>query len=163
MNVLVLCTANSARSILGEVVFNHLSAGRITAFSAGSTPAGQPHPGALRLLARRGIDTTGLRSKSWDEFAQPGAPSIDLAITVCGRAAAEVCPVFPGAPLRAHWGLEDPAHVPGGDAAVDAAFEATWKALEARVNALLALPFETLPRDQLAQELSRIGREPVGP
>lgn len=158
MNVLVLCTANSARSILGEAIFNQLGAGRITAFSAGSTPAGQPHPGALRLLARRGIATGGFRSKSWDEFALPGAPPVDVAITVCGRAAGEVCPVFPGAPVRAHWGLEDPAHVPGGEAAVDAAFEATWLALEARVRALLALPIETLPRDRLVRELALIGQ-----
>lgn len=158
MNVLVLCTANSARSILGEAIFNQLGAGRITAYSAGSTPAGQPHPGALRLLARRGIATGAFRSKSWDEFALPGAPPVDVAITVCGRAAGEVCPVFPGAPVRAHWGLEDPAHVPGGEAAVDAAFEATWLALEARVRALLALPFETLPRDRLVRELALIGQ-----
>lgn len=163
MNVLVLCTANSARSILGEAIFNQLGAGRITAYSAGSTPAGQPHAGALRLLTRRGIATAGFRSKSWDEFAAPGAPVIDVAITVCGRAAGEICPVFPGAPVRAHWGLEDPAHVPGGDAAVDAAFEATWSALEVRVRALLALPFETMPRDDLARALARIASQDSAP
>jgi arsenate reductase len=156
-SVLVLCTGNSARSILGEALLNHLGADRVRAFSAGSQPKGVPHPGALRLLARKGIDSSGFRSKSWDEFAGAGAPRIDLAITVCGNAAGEVCPVFVGSPLRAHWGLPDPADVTGDEAAVDAAFEQTWAWLELRVRALLALPFETMAADDLKEELARIG------
>ena len=157
-SVLVLCTGNSARSILGEAILGELGAGRIIAHSAGSQPKGQPHPGALRLLARKGVDTARFRSKSWDEFAGPGAPPVDLAITVCGNAAGEACPVFPGAPLRAHWGLPDPAAVEGDAAAVDAAFERTWDWLELRVRALLELPFETMDRTALAAELARIGQ-----
>jgi arsenate reductase len=155
--VLVLCTGNSARSILGEALFNHLGEGRVRAFSAGSKPKGVPHPGALRLLARRGIDTATLRSKSWDEFTGPGAPAIDLAITVCGNAAGETCPVFLGSPLKAHWGLPDPADATGTEAEVDAAFEETWRLLEMRVRALLAAPFETLERRDVTELLARIG------
>jgi arsenate reductase len=156
-HILVLCTGNSARSILGEALFNHFGQGRVRAFSAGSKPKGVPHPGALRCLARMGIDPAPFRSKSWDEFASPGAPRIDLAITVCGNAAGEVCPVFTGAPLRAHWGLPDPADVSGDDAAVDDAFEATRAALTERIVALLALDFEHLERPALQAELARIG------
>jgi arsenate reductase len=158
MNILILCTGNSARSILGEAILNHLGAGRITAFSAGSKPKGVPHPGALRLLARRGIDTAAFRSKSWNEFTTPDAPRIDIAITVCGNAAGEACPVFMGAPIKAHWGLPDPADVEGTEAEVDAAFEATWTALEARVHALLALPFETMDKRHLLDALNTIGQ-----
>lgn len=157
MRVLVLCTGNSARSILGEVILGRLGAGRITAVSAGSKPKGAVHPGALRLLAAKGIDTSELRSKSWDEFARTDALPIDLAITVCGNAAGEACPVFPGAPLRAHWGLPDPADVSGGDAAVDAAFAQTWDWLTLRAEALLALPFETMERGDLQARLAAIG------
>ncbi|MFM2301473.1 MAG: hypothetical protein RLZZ84_1209 [Pseudomonadota bacterium] len=156
--VLVLCTGNSARSILGEAILGVLGEGRIAAFSAGSQPKGAAHPGALRLLARRGIATAGFRSKSWNEFTGPAAPPIDLAITVCGNAAGEACPVFMGAPLKAHWGLPDPADVSGDDAVVDAAFERTWDLLEMRVRALLALPFETMDAKQLAAELGQIGQ-----
>jgi arsenate reductase len=156
-SVLVLCTGNSARSILGEAILGQLGAGRIVAHSAGSRPKGVPHPGALRLLARKGIDTAAFRSKSWNEFTGAGAPPIDLAITVCGNAAGEACPVFMGAPLKAHWGLPDPADVTGDDAAVDAAFEQTWHWLEMRARALLALPFETMDRKELAGELAHIG------
>jgi len=156
--VLVLCTGNSARSILGEAMLNLLGEGRIAACSAGSKPKGAPHPGALRLLERKGIDTSGFRSKSWLEFTEEGAPPIDLAITVCGNAAGESCPVFMGAPLKAHWGLPDPADVTGEDAEVDAAFEQTWHWLEMRARALLALPFETMNRQQLATELAEIGQ-----
>lgn len=158
MNILILCTGNSARSILGEAILNHFGSGRVTAFSAGSKPKGVPHPGALRLLARRGIDTRAFRSKSWSEFTGPDAPPIDIAITVCGNAAGEACPVFAGAPIKAHWGLPDPADVEGSEAAVDAAFEATWNALEARVRALLSVPFETMERDYLVDCLAEIGR-----
>ncbi|MFN3864644.1 MAG: arsenate reductase ArsC [Erythrobacter sp.] len=155
--VLVLCTGNSARSILGEALFNHLGQGRVRALSAGSKPKGAVHPGALRLLARRGIDTAAFRSKSWDAFARPGAPRIDLAITVCGKAAGEACPVFPGSPLKAHWGLPDPADVTGTDAQVDAAFEETWRLLEMRVRAFLALDREALDARALQAALAQIG------
>ncbi|WP_448996729.1 arsenate reductase ArsC [Novosphingobium sp.] len=157
-NVLVLCTGNSARSILGEAIFNRLGEGRTTAFSAGSKPKGVPHPGALRLLARQGIDTTLFRSKSWTEFTGDGAPEIHLAITVCGNAAGEACPIFPGTPLRAHWGLPDPADVEGSDADIDAAFEQTWRWLTMRTQAFLALPFETMDRAELQQHLQAIGQ-----
>ncbi len=155
--ILVLCTGNSARSILGEALFNHLGKGRVRAFSAGSKPKGVPHPGALRLLARHGIDTAAFRSKSWDEFSAPGSPPIDLAITVCGNAAAETCPVFVGSPLQAHWGLPDPADTSGSEAAVDAAFEETWRLLELRVNAFLALDFATMDKAAAQTALAEIG------
>lgn len=155
--ILVLCTGNSARSILGEALFNQLGAGRFRAFSAGSKPKGEPHPGALRLLAAKGIDTSGFRSKSWDEFSGADAPAIDLAITVCGNAAGEACPIFPGAPLRVHWGLPDPADVTGSDQAVDAAFAETWALLEMRVRALLALDLDGLDRSQTQRALAEIG------
>jgi arsenate reductase len=158
IHVLVLCTGNSARSILGEAILGQLGAGRIVAHSAGSKPKGVPHPGALRLLARKGIDTTLFRSKSWDEFTTADAPPIDIAITVCGNAAGEVCPIFVGAPIKAHWGLPDPADVTGDDAAVDAAFEQTWHWLTLRLMALLALPIETINSKDLAQELALIGQ-----
>lgn len=157
MNILVLCTGNSARSILGEVILGQLGAGRVTAFSAGSLPKGAVHPGALRLLTAKGIDASGLHSKNWNTFTGPDAPGIDLVITVCGSAAGEVCPVFPGTPLRAHWGLPDPAAVTGDDAEVDAAFAQTWSWLAMRVEALLALPFETMARDALQAKLAKIG------
>jgi arsenate reductase (thioredoxin) len=157
-NILVLCTGNSARSILGEAVFNLLGKGEIAAYSAGSQPKGVPHPGALRLLAGKGIDTGQFRSKSWDEFAAPDAPAIDIAITVCGNAAGESCPVFIGAPIRAHWGLPDPADVAGSDAAVDAAFVETWRLLEMRVEAFLALNRAGLDRHSLQAALARIGK-----
>ncbi len=157
-SVLVLCTGNSARSILGEAILARTGAGRIVAHSAGSKPRGEPHPAALRLLARKGIDPAQFRSKSWNEFTAPGAPPIDLAITVCGNAAGESCPVFMGAPLKAHWGLPDPAEVQGSDAEVDAAFEQTWRWLDLCVQALLALPFETMERAELSAALARIGQ-----
>ena len=157
-SVLVLCTGNSARSILGEAILNQLGAGRVAACSAGSKPKGQPHPGALRLLARRGIDTSPFRSKSWNEFTGSDAQPIDLAITVCGNAAGEACPVFFGAPLKAHWGLPDPADVTGSDDEVDAAFEETWRLLEMRVREFLALPFETMDRAALSAALAQIGQ-----
>lgn len=155
--VLVLCTGNSARSILGEALFNLLGEGRVRAFSAGSRPKGVPHPGALRLLARRGIDTGALRSKSWNEFTAPDAPAIDLAITVCGNAAGEACPVFLGSPLKAHWGLPDPADVTGSEAEVDAAFEETWRLLEMRVRAFLALDRAALDPRTLMAAMADIG------
>lgn len=157
-SILVLCTGNSARSILGEAILNQLSNGRITAHSAGSKPKGAPHPGALRLLASKGIDTSLFRSKSWNEFAAPDAPAIDIAITVCGNAAGEACPLFTGAPIRAHWGLPDPADVTGSNAEIDAAFSETWRLLDMRVQALLALPIEAMNASELKAALNEIGK-----
>lgn len=155
--MLVLCTGNSARSILAEVLLNRLGAGRVRAFSAGSRPAGAVNPGALRLLDREGVDAALLRSKSWGEFAGPDAPPIDVVITVCGSAAGEACPVFPGRAVRAHWGLEDPAAVSGSEADIDAAFARTWALLRERVEAFLSLPFETMGNDALQRALAGIG------
>lgn len=156
-SVLVLCTGNSARSILGEALFRRHGAGRLAAYSAGSKPKGLPHPGALRLLEREGFDPASFRSKSWNEFTGPAAGPIDLAITVCGNAAGEACPVFPGTPLRAHWGLADPADVTGDDAAIDAAFAETWRLLEMRVKAFFALDLAALDARAAQAELARIG------
>lgn len=153
-SVLVLCTGNSARSILGEALFRQAG---FEAYSAGSKPKGVPHPGALRLLAAKGFDPGSFRSKSWLEFSGPDAPAIDLAITVCGNAAGEACPVFPGMALRAHWGLPDPADVTGGGAAEDAAFAETWRLLDMRVQAMLALPLETMDRAEAQTALAGIG------
>ncbi len=158
LSVLVLCTGNSARSILGEAILDRMGGGRIRAYSAGSKPKGTPHPGALRLLARKGIDVSRFRSKSWTEFTGSGAPPVDLAITVCGNAAAETCPVFPGAPLKVHWGLPDPADATGTEAEVDAAFEQTWHWLEMRTKVLLALDFTQADAAALRRELARIGQ-----
>ena len=156
MNILVLCTGNSARSIIGEVLLRDLSDGRIAAVSAGSQPKGSPHPAALALLADRGHDIAGLSSKSWDAFTGPAAPPIHVAITVCDNAANESCPVFPGAPVKAHWGIADPAAVKGEGQR--AAFERAYAELDARVSALLALPFETMAPSDLRDALNRIGR-----
>ena len=156
-SVLVLCTGNSARSILGEALFARLSHGRIAAYSAGSKPKGVPHPGALRMLARRGFDPDRFSSKSWNVFIGPDAPRIDLAITVCSNAAGEACPVFPGAPLRAHWGLPDPANAEGSEADIDAAFEETARLLEMRIRAFLALETAALDARELQEALTRIG------
>lgn len=158
--ILILCTGNSARSILGEALFNQLGAGRVRAFSAGSRPKAAPHPAALRWLVGQGIDPTPFRSKSWDAFTGPGSPPVDLAITVCGNAAGEACPVFTGAPMRGHWGLPDPAAIRGSEAAIDAAFAETALLLTARIVALLALDFEYLPPADLRRELARIGALP---
>jgi arsenate reductase len=158
LTVLILCTGNSARSILGEAILTELGKGRIHSFSAGSKPKAMPHPGALRLLARKGIDSSRFRSKSWNEFTGPDAPKIDVAITVCDNAAQEACPIFMGAPIKAHWGLPDPADVDGDETDVDAAFEATWSALQDRVKALMALPWETMEPKVFADCLTVIGK-----
>ena len=154
-NALILCTGNSARSILAEAIFNRDGAGRVQAWSAGSNPTGRVNPGALRLLERQGMAVTGYRSKSWDEFAAPGAPEMDLVVTVCAAAAGEVCPVWPGAPHRAHWGVDDPASAPADQ--IDVAFQIAYHRLSARINAFLALPFETMDRDDLTARLRAIG------
>jgi arsenate reductase (thioredoxin) len=156
-SILVLCTGNSARSILGEALLQRHGVGRVTAYSAGSHPKGTVHPGALRLLKAKDVDTSQFRSKSWDEFSGQDAPLIDLVITVCGNADGEVCPAWVGTPLRTHWGLPDPADVNESDAAVDEAFADTWRRLENRVAAFMALPFETLDRSALKAKLDAIG------
>jgi len=152
-NVLMLCTGNSARSILGEALINHLGGGRFVGHSAGSAPKGAVHPVALELLARKSLPTAGLRSKSWDEFAAPGAPPIDFVITVCDNAAGEACPVWPGTPMKAHWGIPDPAAVEGSAADKLAAFSQAYDSLERRIRSFVNLPFATLDRAQLQQSL----------
>ena len=154
-NILVLCTGNSARSILAEAILNRDGSGRVQAWSAGSNPTGQVNPGAFRLLERRGLPDRGYRSKSWDEFAAPGAPKMDLVVTVCASAAGELCPIWPGAPMTAHWGIEDPASAPEDQ--IDVAFQVAYHRLSARINAFLALPFESMQPDQLKPSLTAIG------
>jgi len=154
-NVLLLCTGNSARSILAEAILNKEGAGRFRAFSAGSFPKGEVHPAALNLLKQLGCPTDRFRSKSWDEFAAPGAPQLDFIFTVCDNAAGEVCPVWPGKPLTAHWGTEDPAAVEGDGQRQ--AFWKTYKALKRRIELFLALPLETIDRMTLANRLRKIG------
>jgi arsenate reductase len=156
LNILVLCTGNSCRSILGEALINHLGAGRFRAFSAGSHPVGKINENALATLARHGLPTEGYRSQSWDEFEDA---QIDILISVCDSAAGETCPVYLGKAVRGHWGLPDPAHVSGSPEIVEAAFEATYAALEKRIHQLLALPVGTLSRPELAAALNRIGAE----
>ena len=158
-NVLILCTGNSARSILGEALINHHGVGRFRAYSAGSKPAGKVNPLALRVLEERGVPAAGLRSKSWDEFAAPGAPRMDMVITVCDNAAGETCPLWPGTPARAHWGLADPAAVTGDEARRLAAFRDTLKQVEARVARLVELKDPLHENRQLESELRRIHLE----
>ena len=155
MNILVLCTGNSARSILLESLLNHLGAGQVTAFSAGSRPAGRVNPHAIALLAREGHATEGFRSKSWDVFGTEDAPGMDIVITVCGTAAGETCPVWPGTPLRAHWGVEDPAAAPEAEA--PAAFAEAYGILRRRAEAFLAQPVHTMDRPTLEQHLKGCG------
>ena len=156
--VLVLCTGNSARSILGEVLFNILGKGRFMAYSAGSKPAGRVNPYALELLQQQGLATEGLRSKSWDEFAAPGAPQIDFIFTVCDNAAGEACPVWPGKPATAHWGIPDPAAVQGDDANKRAAFRKAYDQLARRIQLFMSLPIEKLDNLSLKEKLAEIGR-----
>jgi len=154
MNILILCTGNSCRSILAEATINALAPEGIRAISAGSKPAGYVHPRSLALLEREGIPTQGLHSKSWDNL--PMTP--DVVITVCGSAAGETCPAYLGPVLRAHWGVEDPAHATGTDAEIDAAFEKAYRILRGRIEALLALPPDLLAdKARLKPELDRIG------
>ena len=157
-HVLVLCTGNSARSILGEALFNALGKGRFIAHSAGSHPVGRVNPFALKLLLRQGHSIDGLRSKSWDEFAAPGAPEIDFIFTVCDNAAGETCPIWPGKPATAHWGIPDPAGVEGGDEAKRAAFKTAYNQLARRIRLFMSLPIESLDNLTLKQKLTEIGR-----
>lgn len=156
LNILVLCTGNSCRSILGEALLNHLGAGRLRAYSAGSHPVGKVNENALATLARHGLPTDGYQSQSWDAFEATG---IDLLITVCDSAAGESCPLYLGQAARGHWGLPDPAHVTGSAETVEAAFEATYAALTRRIEQFLALPLETLAPGELAAAVDRIGAE----
>jgi len=161
INVLVLCTGNSARSILGEALFNHLGRGRVKAFSAGSKPSGQVNPVALATLEKHGVPLPPeVRSKSWDEFAAPGAPRIDYIFTVCASAAGETCPIWPGHPTTAHWGIDDPAHVEPMEARREA-FERAYQSLEKRITAFLALDLEAMSRADVVTA-ARLIHEAVG-
>ncbi|MBP5988346.1 MAG: arsenate reductase ArsC [Azonexus sp.] len=157
-NVLVLCTGNSARSILGEALFNHLGQGRIRAFSAGSQPSGKVNPVALETLGKHGVPLPEARSKSWDEFAAPGAPQLDFIFTVCASAAGETCPIWPGHPATAHWGIADPAHVEPLEAR-RAAFETAYAELERRISAFLKMPLETMPTVAIVEAARKIHAE----
>jgi len=158
INVLFLCTGNSARSIIGEALMNAMGAPRFRAYSAGSHPTGRVNSFAIELLQKNGLTTDGLRSKRWDEFAQPGAPDLDFIFTVCDSAAGEACPLWPGRPVSAHWGVEDPAAVEGDDEARRKAFLHAYRRLQHRIQSFLSLPLAKLDRVALAQALKEIGR-----
>jgi arsenate reductase (thioredoxin) len=159
-NVLFLCTGNSARSILAEALLNRMGQGRFKAYSAGSFPKGEVHPAALELLIELRFPTEGLRSKSWDEFAAPAAPELDFIFTVCDDAAGEVCPIWPGHPVSAHWGIEDPAKVEGPEQRE--AFKRALHYLSNRISLFLALPLESMDKITLQSRLRTIGREGEG-
>jgi arsenate reductase (thioredoxin) len=157
-NVLFLCTGNSARSILSEALLNKRGQGLFRAFSAGSHPTGRVNPYALELLQRLDYSTDGLRSKNWDEFAAPGAPPLDFVFTVCDNAAGEICPLWPGQPITAHWGISDPAAVDGSDEAKRRAFDDAFRVLDRRISLFLSLPIRSLEQLVLQERLSEIGR-----
>jgi arsenate reductase len=159
-NVLFLCTGNSARSVLAEVLVNHWGKGPFRGYSAGSMPKGEVHPLTLDLLRALDLPTDDLRSKSWSEFAQPGAPKMDFVFTVCDQAAAESCPVWPGHPVTAHWGVPDPAAAEGTEDQRKAAFRDAYRRLDARIKLFVALPIAKLDALVLKQEVTRIGRSP---
>jgi arsenate reductase len=158
MNVLFLCTGNSARSILAEAYLNAAGKGRFVAYSAGSHPTGRVNPFALELLQKNRLSTEGARSKSWDEFARPDAPKLDFVFTVCDQAAGETCPVWPGQPMTAHWGINDPAVVEGDDEVKRKAFFRAFSELTTRISLFLSLPMEKLDRLTLQKRLDEIGR-----
>ena len=158
-NVLFLCTGNSARSVIAEAVLNQLGRGRFKAFSAGSMPTGSVNPHVLDLLQRNNMPTEGIRSKSWDEFASPDAPKLDFVFTVCDQAAGEVCPIWPGQPMTAHWGLEDPAQVEGEEAQ-QRAVKNVFMQLNRRIGIFTSLPLEKIERHSLQKELDDIGALP---
>jgi protein-tyrosine-phosphatase len=157
-NVLFLCTGNSARSIMAEAILNRAGKGPFRAYSAGSHPTGAIHPRALDLLRRLHYPTAGLRSKSWDEFALPGAPALDFVFTVCDRAAQEICPIWPGQPMTAHWGVPDPAAATGMDAVIGAAFSEAFRQLNNRIAIFVNLPIDRLDRLALKRRLDAIGK-----
>jgi arsenate reductase len=157
-NVLILCTGNSARSILAEAIFNHKSKGNFTAYSAGSHPTGTPRPEALAQLQSAGISIEGLRSKSWHEFSAPGAPRLDFVFTVCDNAANEACPYWPGQPMTAHWGIPDPAAVKGPPEEIARAFHDAFVVLDRRIGLFLSLPLAALDQLAIQQEIERIGK-----
>ena len=158
-NVLFLCTGNSARSIMAEVILNKRGFPNFTAYSAGSHPKSVVHPGAIRQLELAKLPTAGLRSKSWDEFARPGAPHLDFVFTVCDNAAKEVCPVWPGQPMTAHWGVPDPAAATGPSQEIDKAFREAFLILDRRIGLFLCLPLSSLDKLAIKKEIDRIGRE----
>ncbi|SNS68124.1 protein tyrosine phosphatase [Noviherbaspirillum humi] len=160
-NILFLCTANSARSIMAEALATTMSQGRFKGFSAGSKPGGKVNPFAIEQVRKTGYPVDDLRSKSWEEFAAPGAPRMDLIITVCDNAAGEACPVWPGHPVTAHWGFEDPAAVQGTNDVKRDAFERIFRQIGARMNVLVSLPLHALDRQALQQEIRKIGAMPV--
>jgi arsenate reductase (thioredoxin) len=157
-NVLFLCTGNSARSIMAEAILNHKGKGAITAYSAGSHPTGAPRPEALKQIEFSGMPTEGLRSKSWDEFAKPGAPHLDFVFTVCDSAANEACPYWPGQPMTAHWGIPDPAAVKGTPEEIERAFHDAFVVLDRRIGLFLSLPLATLQQLSIQREINRIGQ-----
>ena len=158
-NVLFLCTGNSARSIMAEAILNFKGRPNFTAYSAGSHPAGRVRPEALREIERAHLPTSGLRSKSWDEFAQPGAPEMSFVFTVCDNAAKEVCPVWPGQPMTAHWGIPDPAAVEGTPDEIERAYCEAFMALDRRIGLFLCLPIASLDRLAIKKEIDRIGQQ----
>jgi protein-tyrosine-phosphatase len=157
-NVLFLCTGNSARSIMAEAILNKVGQGKFHAYSAGSQPKGQVNPHALGLLASLDFDTSGFRAKSWSEFARPGAPALDFVFTVCDNAAGETCPVWPGQPMTAHWGVPDPAAAKGSSAEIALAFKDAYRMLDQRIGVFAALPIQSLDRLSLQKRLKEIGR-----
>jgi arsenate reductase len=161
LNILFLCTGNSARSILAERLIERFGGGKFRGFSAGSHPKGEVHPMAIRMLEEAGLPTMGLRSKSWDEFAAPGAPAMDFVFTVCDDAAGEVCPIWPGHPVTAHWGIPDPANAAGSEFDRLAAFRTAYRMLETRVKLFASLPVAKLERTSLVRRVQEIGR--IGP
>jgi len=157
-NVLFLCTGNSARSIIAEAILNKLGAGKFRAYSAGSHPKGRVHPETLRLLQSLGYDTSGFHSKSWDKFAKPGGPDFDFVFTVCDNAAAEACPLWPGQPMTAHWGVPDPTQATGTPAEIALAFKDSYRMLHQRIGVFTALPLRSLDQLTLQSKLKDIGR-----
>lgn len=160
-NILILCTGNSARSIMAEALINTMGEGRFRAYSAGSFPAGRVNPFAIEQVAATGYATANLRSKSWDEFAQPDSPAMDFIVTVCDNAAGEACPVWPGRPISAHWGFEDPAALEGPDEAKRAAFQKVFRQIMGRVKLFINLPLSVLDNGTIQREMQAIGRTAV--
>ena len=162
-NILFLCTGNSARSILAEAIMNRAGEGKFVAYSAGSHPKGEVHPAALKLLSRLNFPTEGLRSKSWDEFEVEGAPEFDFIVTVCDNAAGEACPIWPGKPVRAHWGIPDPAAVTGSETEVSLAFADAFRIMGNRIRLFCSLPMAKLDKLAVKREMDAIGKTQDAP